>query len=267
MRLLIDDSFATSVYTAPVHAGWVAAPTGFAVDLVPGLTAATIEADIAALAPTSTLARLAPSHLVVRETAAVSEAVGDIAMRTPVRPDEIDRSPVRLLGASELAETLARAVLDPFYGITPTAWVRDDASPDAARAQVVIVAGAEAMREPEGGFSEDLVRSWFILTAMPVVTHVTLVPRSSPAADVRVVTEYLAALRASGLAHRGEWIPALVAREGIPRDHASAFWAAQRLALTPDDDPAITMLLRGGAAGNSGANLASVHCLNASEIV
>ena len=267
MRLLIDDSFATSVFTAPVRSGWISAPGGLEVSLVPRLNGAAIDADSAALAPSTALTRLATSHVVMRDIAAISQGVGDIALRTPVRPDEIDQSPVRLFDAGDLAETLARAVLDRFYGITPTTWIRDDTSPEAAHAQVVIVAGAEALREPEGGFSEDLARAWFILTALPVVTHLDLVPRSAPATAVNLVTEFLAHLRDTGLRRRGEWIPTLVDREDVPRDRASAFWAAQRLTLTADDERAVIALLRDGSANTFGVNLASVQFICGSELV
>src|SRR3712207_7483724 len=57
-----------------------------------------------------------------------------------------------------LAELLARATLKPYYGIEPASWVRDGDSSDAVRAEVVVVEGAEALREPEAGYSEDLSR-------------------------------------------------------------------------------------------------------------
>ena len=118
------------------------------------------------------------------DVAVIADGNGAIAMRTPVRPDEVEATPVRLLDTSGIAELLARATLRPFYGIEPTGWVRDGDSPEAARAEVVIVEGAEALREPEAGFSEDLSRAWFILTAQPVVSHVLLVPRALPPADL-----------------------------------------------------------------------------------
>lgn len=265
MRLLIDDSFATSHFTAPVRSGWVASPAGLTIDLVPGLSAAELSAGDAALAPSSALAALSASHVVLRNAAVVAEAVGAIAMRTPVRPDDIERSPVRLLGVSGVAEYLARAVLTSFYGITPSSWVRGDDAPETALAQVVIVEGAEALREAEGGFSEDLVRAWFILTAQPVVTHVTLLPREFPPFERRAIATYLGAINAAGARHRGEWLPALADRESVPRDRSSAFWAAQRRSLTPADERALLDLLRGGIGGKSGSFLASVQFTSESE--
>ena len=109
--------------------------------------------------------------------AVIADGNGAIAMRTPVRPDEVERHQcgfsIRVASPSSW-----RATLRPFYGIEPTSWVRDGDS--GGGREVVIVEGAEALREPEAGFSEDLSRAWFILTAQPVVSHVLLVPRALP---------------------------------------------------------------------------------------
>lgn len=172
-------------------------------------------------------------------------------MRTPVRPDEVEATPVRLFDASGTAELLARATLKPFYGIEPTLWLRDDDLPDAAHAQVVIVEGAEALREPEAGFSEDLIRAWFILTAQPVVTHVLLVPRSIPLSFLEGALTYLDATRSAGTGRRSEWRPQVADREGVGRDRASVFWQSQRLKLEPADRQALLDLLQRGSGGTS----------------
>jgi hypothetical protein len=181
----------------------------------------------------------------------IADGNGAIAMRAPVRPDEVEATPVRLLDASGVAELLARATLRPFYGIEPTGWVREGNSPEAARAEVVIVEGAEALREPEAGFSEDLSRAWFILTAQPVISHVLLVPRALPAADLTNVLTFLDAARTEGLARRREWRPELADHEGVDRERASAFWAAQRLKMEPADRQPLLDLLHKGSRGTS----------------
>lgn len=248
MRLLIDDTFATSTYTAPIVAGWVAPPDGLTFELVHDLSAADVGVDDAALAPALALTKLSQSHHVHSSVAVIADGVGTVAMRTPVRPDEIDATPVRLLNAGE-AELLARATLKPFYGITPTIWISDEDAPEAASAEVVIVAGTEALREPEGGFSEDLSRAWFILTAQPVVSHVLLMPAELAPAQQQVVLDFLNTARTEGLARRREWRTALADREEVPRDRAGAFWAAQRLELQEADRQALRALLKQGSVG------------------
>ena len=259
MRLLIDDTFSTKTYTVPISSGWVSAPDGVTVALVDRLTGDGVTPEDTALIPSSELQTLHQTHDVIPDVAVIADGVGAIAMRTPSRPDEIEATPVRLLDTGSSAELLARATLRPFYGITPTAWVRDDDAPDAARAEVVVVGGAEALREPEGGFSEDLSRAWFILTAQPVVGHVLIVPREHPEEDARQIARFLEASRAAALERRRDWRPNLADREGVGRERASAFWAAQRLRMEADDRRALLDLLAQGSRGTSSASPSNVR--------
>jgi len=253
VRLLIDDTFATGTYTVPVASGWVSPPAGIAVEVVAGLAVEAIGAGDSALVSPATLSKFHGSHDVVSAVAVIADGVSAIAMRTPVRPDDVDTTPVRLLDVGGAAELLARATLQPFYGIEATGWVRDSQAPEAARAQVVIVEGEEALREPEGGFSEDLSRAWFILTAQPVVTHVLLVPRAGTAATTDIIT-FLDAVRLEGLARRRQWRPQLADALDIGRDRASVFWTAQRLMMDDEDRRAMLDLLTKGSWGTSRAS-------------
>jgi predicted solute-binding protein len=251
VRLVIDDTYATATITTPLALGWVTPPADLTVEMVPGLVAEQIRPGDAALAPAATLLALQRSHGVVPEVAVAADAAGAVAMRTPVRPDEIEATPVRLLDVSGTAELLARATLYPFYGINPTGWVRDGDAPGAARAAVVIVEGAEALREPEGGYSEDLARAWFILTAQPFVSHLLLIPRDLPVDERERLLACLERVKAEGLARRREWRPALAEREGVARERANAFWAAQRLDLEERDREALLALLHLGSRRTS----------------
>ena len=259
VRLLIDETFATATYTMPITSGWVSPPDGITIEIVNRLsTDSTSDEDIV-LAPASEILHLQQTRDMAAGVAVVADANGAIAMRTPVRPDEVEATPVRLLDTSGVAELLARATLKPFYGIEPTSWVRDGDSPEAAHAEVVIVEGAEALREPEAGFSEDLSRAWFILTAQPVVSHVLLVPRTLPPNLLQEALTFLDAARTEGLARRPEWRPQLADREGVGRDRASAFWTAQRLKLELPDRRALLDLLGQGSRGMSSPSPANVR--------
>ena len=250
MRLLIDETFVTTSYTLPIVSGWVAPRDGIAVELVSGLSGRDVSPLEAALISASELAARHTSHDVIADVAVIADGTGAIAMRSPVRPDEIERTPVRVLGTSGTAELLARATMQPFYGITATAWIRDD-SAQAAQAEVVIVEGVEALREPEGGFSEDLSRAWFILTGQPVVTHLLLAPRQLASGQLGEVTGLLAAARSEALARRSEWRPRLADAEGVSRERAAALWSAQRLRLDHPDRQALLDLLDRGTGGAS----------------
>ena len=258
MRLLIDETFATATYIVPITSGWISPPDSITVEIAHRLATDTASEECIVLAPASEILHLQQTHDVAADVAVIADGNGAVAMRTPVRPDEVEATPVRLLDTSGVAELLARATLRPFYGIEPASWVRDSDSPEAARAEAVIVEGAEALREPEAGFSEDLSRAWFILTAQPVVSHVLLVPRTLPPELFRETVTFLGAARTESLARRPEWRPQLADREGIGRDRASAFWAAQRLKLEPADRRALLDLLGQGSRGTSNSSPANV---------
>ena len=248
-RLLIDDTFATAALTTPITAGWVDVPANFEVVLEPGLTSARLDQDDVALISSAEVLRLQESHEVVGDVAVVADAVGAVAMRTPVRPDEVESTPVRLLDAGATAELLARATLAPFYGIEATRWLRSDEHA-AAEAEVVIVEGAEALREQEAGFSEDLVRAWFILTDQSFVSHVLIAPRTMPAEELQRYVAFLDAARTTGLERRREWRAPFADREGVGRDRAYTYWAAQRLTLEEGDRRALLDLLGRGGRGS-----------------
>ncbi len=251
MRLLIDETFATSTYTHPIIAGDLTPPDGLEVTLAPHLASEMVGAQDAALIASPAVLALQASHAIAPEIAVIAQDTGAVAMRAPVRPDEIAATPARLLDTGLLAEWLARALLRGFYGIEATGWVRDDNDPDVARAEVVIVEGAEALREPEGGLSEDLVRAWYILHNQFVVSHLLLLPRDISQDDAEQVITFLAAAREAALASRREWRPAQADREGIVSARAGAFWSAQGLALAEDDRDSLLLLLNEGRRGTS----------------
>jgi len=246
-RLLIDDTFATATFTTPITAGGIEAPASIEGAIGPGLSSAHKDANDVALIASAEGLRLQESHDVVSDVAVVADAVGALAMRTPVRPDEVESTPVRLLDASGPAELLARATLASFYGIEAAGWVRGDAG---SAAEVVIVEGAEALREAEAGFSEDLVRAWFILTAQPYVSHVLIAPRIMPTESLQSHVAFLDSIRTAGLERRREWRAAFADRHGVGRDPAYSFWAAQRLKLEEGDRRALLDLLGRGARGS-----------------
>jgi hypothetical protein len=258
VRLFLDETFATSTYTHPVTAGALTPPDGLEVVLVPRLGPEAVGAQDAALIASPAVLSLQDTHAIAPEIAVVAQDVGAVAMRVPVRPDEIEATPVRLLDTGLLAEWLARALLHTFYGIEATSWVRDGNDPAAAQAEVVIVEGAEALREPEGGFSEDLVRAWYILHNQFVVSHLLLLPSDATPDEAGQVIAFLAAARESGLASRREWRTALAERERIVSAQAGAFWSAQELTLAADDRDSLLLLLNEGRRGTSASAPANV---------
>ena len=261
MRLLLHDTLATAPFIIPLGEGWVTPASDVVVEIRADLRGADLDAYDVALFPVAEVAACQETHRVVPDVACVAGSVGPVVMRTPVRPDEVERSPVRLLATSGAGEVLARATLRPYYGIEPTAWVSTADDPMASSAQVVVVEGVEALRPPEAGFAEDLSRAWFVLTGTAAVTHVLVAPLAADRAVLRPVLETFAALRQAGHDRRREWRRSLAAAQDLPLDRVHAFFAEQRLALDGDDRRALLMLLQRGGRGSAYPPVATVQFL------
>lgn len=245
MPVLIHDTVVTAPFFLPHELGWAAVP--IAIEGRAVIRGEEIAPDQIALIPSAEVAWLQETHQIIPEVAVVANGEGTVAMRVPVRPDEITSTPVRLYETSGLAEILARATLQPFYGINATAWSSDE-SPEA---QVVIVEGTEALSEPEAGFSEDLTRAWFIMTGEPVVSHLLVAPKGLDRAALAPVLDAFATLRGVGHERRRDLRKTLSERHGLDRDRVTRFLAAQRFSLEAEDRRALLMLLQRGNRGST----------------
>ncbi|MDQ3692836.1 MAG: hypothetical protein M3464_04315 [Chloroflexota bacterium] len=248
MRLLMHDTLVTGMFLAPLVRDWVEPAADVTVETRADLRAADVQAGDAALIPASEVTLLQQSHQVVPAIAVVAEGIGPISLRTPVRPDEVERTPVRSLGASGVAELLARATLQPYFGIQATAWARDVNEPAA---EAIILEGAAAMRPIEGGFAEDLCRAWFILTGLPVVTHLLIVPLTVAPIDLQSVVDTLRVAGAAGHERRREWRTERIERDGLDRERVNALFAGLRYKLTPADRRALVSLVQRGGRGSA----------------
>jgi predicted solute-binding protein len=245
MRIVIHDTLVTAPYLLPHSLDWVEIALPF--EGRKQLRGADLSAEDTGLIPSAEVALLQQTHQVVPDVAVIAGGDGAIAMRVPVRPDEIESTPVRLYDASGTAEILARATLQPFYGITPSGWSPDD----SIEAQVAIVEGAEALRDPEAGLAEDLTRAWFILTGQPVVSHLLVVPKTlDRAASARIIDTF-ELLRATAHERRRDLRKHLADTEGLDRDRLTRLFAAQRLSLEPEDRRSLLMLLQHGNRGST----------------
>ena len=259
MRLLIDQTLVTAPLAAALAAGWIEPSPDVSVELATGLSSSSVGEDDAALVPASEIAHLQPTHLIVPDVAVVAPGLGPVSLRTAVRPDEVERTPVRLAGTSGVAELLARATLQPYFGIQAATWTRDE---DVA-AEAVVLEGADALRPIEGGFAEDLCRAWFILTGLPVVTHVLITPQEMSRAEVQSVLQTLRLSAEVGHERRREWRTELIDRLELDRERVLALYASLQYALTPEDRPAVTALLQRGGRGSSYPPASSIRFLEA----
>jgi predicted solute-binding protein len=244
MRVLIHDTLATLFFAQPALNGWTESSDEF--EVRPALAGGDVGPDSAALLPSAEIARLAESHLVVPDVAVVFEGEGPIAMRTPARPDEIDLAEVALNGVSGTAEILARATLEPFYGIRATGYVQESAD-----ATVSLLEGIESLLPVEGGVQESLVRAWFIMTGQPVVSHLLAAPKSWSPEQTNALIATMMALREAGHARRSELRASVATEAGIEREHLVSLFAKVRYSLEESDRRALLMLLQRGNKGSA----------------
>ena len=163
-------------------------------------------------------------------------------MRTPVRPDAIEKTPVRLIDAGSSAELLARATMNSFFGIMPEGYLHEDA-PDS---QAVVVEGAMALIPPEAGFNEDLTRAWFILTSEAYVSHLLVIPTEATEQERATLTSVADALKTATVEHRRNVRTRIADSTGLDRDRLTTLFQATRWSLETEDRRALLMLLQLG---------------------
>lgn len=243
MTILIDDTLATAPITVPFAEGWVEAPVP--VDVRRDLRAGDAGPDDIAVLPAPEATLLSATHLIAPDVAIVFNGIGPIAMRTPIRPDGVDETVVRLLDAGPTAEVVMRALLRPYFGITATRFASSDDDPRAAEAQVVVVDGAMGLEEPEAGFQDDLARAWFVLTGQALVSHLTVIGRDA-AASLDPAIDALRRAAAAGAGRRQDVRDVAAARWGVDPAALARFTSRIRVTLSAEDRLSLGDLLARG---------------------
>jgi hypothetical protein len=244
MTLFIDESVVTAPIWVPIREGWV--ETEVDVEIRTGLAPSDVGAGDVALIPGPLTPGLARTHFIDPSVAIVVEAVSPIVMRTPIRPDGVEETPIRLLDVGPTAEVLMRALLRPYFGITAASFVRDAGDPAGADAQVVVVDGVAGLMEPESGFQEDLAKAWFVLTGAAVVHAVTIV---GVEAEVRGATAELDLLREAarvGKERRRDVRGIISAGEELDHDRLVQLTNTMRFEITPEDRQSLRNLMARG---------------------
>jgi hypothetical protein len=249
LTLLIDDTLTTCLLTVPFAEGWLEHAVPFA--LRPGLAATDVTSEDVALISVAEATLIAESHVIVSDVAIVLDGVGPIAMRTPVRPDGVEDTVVRLLDTGPTAELLVRALLRPYFGITATSFAMSDDAPGAGTAEVVILDGAAGLSQPEAGFQEDLVKDWFVLTGQAVVSHVLAVGLHALARGADAEIDALREAVRIGHDRRKEVRQLAAPRWEVEnRDALSEMTNRQRFELTAADRNSLANLVARGTWGS-----------------
>lgn len=248
MTLYIDDSLMTAQIRVPFAEGWLETNVPF--EIRQNLTASDIgPGDVAVIAaPEATL--MGRTHVIAPEVAVIAEGISAIAMRTPIRPDGVEETPIRMLDTGATAEVLTRALLRPFFGITASTFVTDEDDSAVAEAQVVVVDGVLGLTEPESGFHEDLARAWFILTGQAVVHAVTVVGVEVEARGPESELEALRRAVELGVERRRDVRRAIADAEEIDRDRLVELTNRIRFEMTPEDRQSLRNLMARGSWGS-----------------
>ena len=244
MTVLIDDALATTFLTMPIREGWIDDVSG--IEIRAGLTAADVTADDIALLPLPEATLLTQTHVIDRSIAIVHDGAGMVAMRTHVRPDEIDQVTVYIQEVGATGEVLTRALLRPYFGIEATGVSREEPPDDA---QVVVTEGAAALTPIETGFREDLARSWFIMTGKAFVSHVCVVGVAALARDPQ---DELARLRAAldvGWERRRDIRLTIRESQQVDPGMLAEATGKMRFSMEPDDQEPARMLVERGTWG------------------
>lgn len=236
MALLLDDSFATLPVAEAVRANLIQG--GFEFTLVENLEGHNVGPEDSALIPSGEFGHLHETHNVAPGLAIVFDRTAPFALRSPVRPDGIERTPIQLIDVSSSGELLARATLDPFFGITPAGFYREPVDD----AEAVVLGAPLALQAPEAGFSEDLGKAWYILTEAPFVSHIVVVPKESAGESDLAFEALKSQSETSRRAIRGR----IAESTGIDKETLLALYQQTRFALDETDRRALLLLLQLG---------------------
>jgi len=249
MAILIDDGVLAAPIRVPLTEGWVA--SSIPVEVRHHLQATDVGPGDIALISTAEVTRAAETHVVAPDVAVVVEGIGDIVMRTPVRPDGVEETPIRLIDISSTGEMLIRALLRPFFGITASTFVTSDEDAEATKAEVAIVEGLDALHEPEAGFQSDLAQAWYILTGTNLVSHVVIIGLEAQARGIGDEAVAILAQAAEVGAERKRDVRSAIAGDAdVDREKLAELTNNLRFSLTPTDRGSLTNLIARGTWGS-----------------
>jgi len=248
MTIRIDEALITSQIVVPLRDRWV--ETEIPIEFSSRMRASDVGPDDVAIISSAEATMLTTSHVIAPEVAIVMDGVGPIAMRTPVRPDEVEETMVRLYDCGATAEMLMRALLRSYFGITAASFAYIDEEQGSEEAQVVIVDDELGLSQPESGHQVDLARAWFILTGQAVVSHVTVVGLEAQARGGDEELGVLRAAVAAGVERRREVRGQIAERTGADRDALAEVTNRLRFKLTLDDRISLANLAARGSWGS-----------------
>lgn len=172
-----------------------------------------------------------PDHRMHAEAGIAVQDRGVIAFLSAVRADELEDPAIWVRTESATAELVARATLQPYFGFRPSRWVAEGTGEETG----VVVDELAALQPIESGFRENLTRAWFVLTGLPLVTHLLAVPTGADPVDIDAVAAWVQAGGGLDDAGMDAVIDGIVGETGAARDDVAALFAGVRWTLRGEE--------------------------------
>ncbi len=226
---LVDDNMTTALIAEPLRKNWVEGAED--VELVTNLDAETVsQRGLCALVGSVDAVLLSDRYTVATDVGLASWHSGAISLWTPVRPDDVDDVSIDLNGVSRTAEAVARATIPRYFGMTLRGFSQEEAS-----GQAEVREHQNAILEIESGQLNDLIRAWFILSGLPMVTHALVIPNELIGRDpdqVRRIVERIREAAQTGVKRRREIRRNMHDLYPVDRDQLVTFHNEQTIALS-----------------------------------
>lgn len=212
----------------------------------PGLDTLQREPGAALLDALDALA-LVPRVSIATDLAVATQHTSVVALATPERPDRIGSATVRLGQCRSASEALARATIEPFYGIRIERWVRETCEPDDHPSLRVLE--DEAACAPLSERFHDLGRAWFVLTGEPFVSHLLVYSADLPQDRARQLASVLRDVPAQLRQRASELASDLAAAQALDAGRLHAFLIEAVDPLTPKARRGLAELVRRSRSG------------------
>ncbi len=211
------------------------------------LTAVTVRsAPGLALLDTIEALALVPAYALATDLALVAQHASVVALETPERPDRITEAVVVSESCRPASRALARATIEPFFGVRVRAW---NGEQGVAALPVLRVQEDEAALGPLGERYHDLGRAWFVLTGQPFVSHLLVVASELPSDALRPVASLLHRLAEELAGRAAELAAELVAAHPLDAGRLRVVLSEAFSVVTPKVRKAVDELVRRSGSG------------------
>ncbi|MCM8745349.1 hypothetical protein NET03_02260 [Thermomicrobium sp. CFH 73360] len=227
--------------------GSVIAPTGWDVRQAARLRATTVRTEPGfALLDTLEALELVPAWSIATDLVVASQYNSAVGLVTPDRPDRITDAIVSLDDCRPASEALARATIEPFFGLRVRDWRHAEA---ASALSELRVTEDEAALVPLDERHHDLGRIWFILTGHAFVSHLLVVPSELPAETRSQFAVLLRRLSEELRTRAAEIASERAAAHALDAGRLHAYLSESVDVLTPKLQRAIAELVRRSGSG------------------